>query len=230
MVVRKGRSPEEPVRYAADTLEQPLGIYAQAVESSSTPSEDADETEAGILGDGANHIPLNERAGNPAREPNVPGLVPVDATEDRGDDWFSREGAIGLQQRGKDHTNRGIKGRYRGKVQPDIGLRDAVVETKQGSAQLPVRRRCRQCAAQSPQQPLMNELLFGDARKCTASNVLEWRISETCEGERRRFLAAGENLQQLRQRLGLRISKPERSGQRRRGNRVGEPKADLAVG
>ena len=229
MVVRKGRSPKEPVRYAADTDEQPLGIDAQAVESSSTPSEDADETEASILGDGANHIPLNERAGNPAREPDVPGFVPVDATEDRGDDWFSREGAIGLQQRGKDHTNREIKGCDRGEVQPDIDLSDAVVETKQGPAQLPVRRGCWQCVAQFPQQPLMNELLFCDVRKCTASNVLEGQISETCEGEQRRFLAAGENLQQFRQCLGLRISEPERSGQRRGGNRVGEPKADLAV-
>jgi hypothetical protein len=58
----------------------------------------------------------------------------------------------------------------------------------------------------------VNELVFGNAGKCTASSVLDGRNSQTCEGERRGFLAAGENLQQLRQRLGLRIPEPERSG------------------
>ena len=59
----------------------------------------------------------------------------------------------------------------------------------------------------------MNELLSGDARQCTASGVLEERISETCEGERCRYLAAGETLQQLRERLGLPVPEPQRSGE-----------------
>ena len=229
MVVRKDGSLEKPVRHAADTRKQPLGIYAQAVKGSATPSEDTDKAETGILRDGANRIPLNELGGDAARQPDVPGLVPVDATEDRVGGRLLRQDTIGLEQRGKDQANGGIEGRDRGKVQPDVGLRDAEIKTEQGTAQLPVRRGCGQCAAQSPQQPFMNELLFCDACKCTASGVLEGRTSETGEGERRRFLAAGENLQQLGERLGLRIPEPERSGEWRGRNRVGEPKADLLV-
>jgi len=93
---------------------------------------------------------LNERGGDAARQPNVPGLVPVDAVEDRAGDRLLREDMIGLEQRGKDQTNGGIEGRDRGKVQPDVGLRDAVIETEQGTVQLPVRRGCWQRAAQSP--------------------------------------------------------------------------------
>jgi hypothetical protein len=213
MVVRKERSLEEPVRHAPDTREQAPGIYAQAVEGGTAPSENADEAEAGILGDGANHIPLNELGGDAAREPDVPCLISVDSTEDRVDGRLLRKDTIGFEQRGEDHANGGIESRNRSKVQPDVGLRDAMVETEQSTAQLPVRRGCWQCAAQSPQQPLMNELLSRDARKRTARGVLEGRISETCEGERRRFLATGEDLQQLGERLGLRIPEPERSGE-----------------
>ena len=212
MVAKKERSLEEPVRHATDTPEQPFGIYAQALEGSATPSEDADKAEAGILGDGANRISLNELGGDAARQPDVSGLVSMDAAEDRAGDRLLRKDTIGLEQQGEDRANGGIEGRDRGKVQPDVGLRDAVIETEQGTAQLPVRRGRWQCAAQSPQQPLMNELLTRNPRKCTASGVLEGRISETGEGKRRRFLAAGENLQQLRQRLGLRIPEPEWSG------------------
>ncbi|MGC1888856.1 MAG: hypothetical protein WA709_22655, partial [Stellaceae bacterium] len=81
-----------------DPREQPLSIDAQAVEGSTTTSEDADETEAGILGDSANHIRLNELGRDPAREPDVPGLVPVDATEDRDGGRLLREDTIGLEQ------------------------------------------------------------------------------------------------------------------------------------
>jgi hypothetical protein len=116
MVVRKGRSLEEPVRHAADTREQPLGIYAQAVNGTATPSKDADEAEAGILGDGANHISLSEFGGDAARQPDVPSLVPVDATEDRVGGRLLRQDTIGLKQRGKDQANGGIEGRNRGKV------------------------------------------------------------------------------------------------------------------
>jgi len=107
---------EEPVRHAADTHEQPLGIYAQPVESSATPSEDADKAEASILGDGADHMPLNELGGDAAREPDVPGLVSVDATEDRVDGRLLREDTIGGEQRGKDQANGRIEGGDRGKV------------------------------------------------------------------------------------------------------------------
>jgi hypothetical protein len=93
----------------------------------------------------------------------MPGLVPLDATEDRIGGRFLREDAIGLEQCGEDQANGGIESRDRGKVQPDVGLRDAMVEPEQGTAQFPVRRGCGQSAAQSPQQPLMNELLFCDA-------------------------------------------------------------------
>ncbi len=141
---------EEPVRHAADTREQPLGVDAQAVEGSSTPGEDPDEAETGILGNGTNNVLLNERGGDAARQPNVPGLVPVDAVEDRAGDRLLREDMIGLEQRGKDQANGGIEGRDRGKVQPDVGLCDAVIETEQGTVQLPVRRGCWQRAAQSP--------------------------------------------------------------------------------
>src|SRR5437899_1626554 len=124
-----------------------------------------------------------------------------------------REDTIGLEQRSEDQANGRIEGCDRGKVQPDVGLCDAMIETEQGTAQLRVRRGCWQCAAQSPQQPLMNELLFCDARECTASGVLDGRPSQTCEGKRRRFLAARESLQQLGKRLGLCIPEPERSGE-----------------
>ncbi|MGA8756574.1 MAG: hypothetical protein WB611_09610 [Stellaceae bacterium] len=75
----------------------------------------------------------------------------------------------------------------------------------------------------------MNELVFCDARKCKASSGLNRRISETGKGERCRFLAAGEDLQQLGESVGRRIPEPERSGERRRGNCFGAPKADLVV-
>ncbi len=55
----------------------------------------------------------------------------------------------------------------------------------------------------------MNELLSRDPRKCTASRVFDGPTAETCEGERRQFLAAGEDLQQLGERLGLCIPQPE---------------------
>src|ERR1700751_2643064 len=104
-----------------------------------------------------------------------------------------------------------------------------MVETQKGAAQLPVRRGCRQRIAQSSQQPLMNELLLCNARERAASRLFEGRISETCEGDRRRLLAAGKDLQQLGKRLGLRISEPERLGEGHGWNRVGEPKANLLV-
>ena len=63
-MAKEERSPEQPVRHAADTREQPLGINAQAVEGSTTPNKDADKTQSGILGDGANRIPLDELTGN----------------------------------------------------------------------------------------------------------------------------------------------------------------------
>src|SRR5271156_2988248 len=103
----------------------------------------------------------------------MPGLVAGDATQDSGDCWLSRESAVGLEQRGEDHANRGIKGGDRSKVQPDVGLRNAVVETQKGAAQLPVRRGCRQRIAQSPQQPLMDQLFLCDTRKPTASRILD---------------------------------------------------------
>ncbi len=58
----------------------------------------------------------------------------------------------------------------------------------------------------------MDELLFRDACEPMTSRVLDRRTSETSEGQRCRFLAAGEDLQELGERLGLRISEPERSG------------------
>lgn len=140
-----------------------------------------------------------------------------------------REDAIGLEQCGEHQANGGIERRDRGKVQPDIGLRNALVETEQGVAQFPVRRGRRQCAPQSPQQPFMNEFVFCDAREYMAGSVLNGRSCETAEGERRRFLAAGEDLQQLGEGVGRRIPEPERSAERRGGNCFGEPKADLVV-
>src|SRR5260370_34433413 len=103
----------------------------------------------------------------------MPGLVAVDATQDSGDYRLSRESAVGLEQRGKDHANRGIKGGDRSKVQPDVGLRNAVVETQKGAAQLPVRRGCRQRIAQSPQQPLMDQFLVWYPGQPMASGILE---------------------------------------------------------
>src|SRR6266403_630501 len=88
---------EEPVRHAADTREQPLGIDAQAFERNPAPCKNADEAEAGSLGNGANHIPLNELGCDPAREPDVPRLVPVDAAEDRVGGGLSRKDTIGLE-------------------------------------------------------------------------------------------------------------------------------------
>ncbi|HZD28043.1 MAG TPA: hypothetical protein VE251_05025, partial [Xanthobacteraceae bacterium] len=102
----------------------------------------------------------------------MPGLVAVDATEDPGDCRLSRERAVGLEQRGEDHANRGIEGGDRSKVQPNVGLRNAIVETQKGAAQLPVRRGRRQRIAQSPQQPLMDQLFLCDTRKPTASRIL----------------------------------------------------------
>src|SRR5260221_6145290 len=75
----------------------------------------------------------------------------------------------------------------------------------------------------------MDELLLRDAREPTASRVLERRPSKPCEGERRRFLAAGEDLQELGERLGLRSSEPEGARRWRGRSCVGKPKADLAV-
>jgi hypothetical protein len=97
MVGRKDGSSEEPVRHAADAHEQPLGIYAQAFERSSTPRKNAGEAETGTLRDRANRIPLYEFGGDPAREAHVSGLVPVDATEDRVGGRFLREDAIRLE-------------------------------------------------------------------------------------------------------------------------------------
>src|SRR5260370_11212198 len=104
-----------------------------------------------------------------------------------------------------------------------------MIETEQGAPQLPVARGCRQRAAQTPQQPLMDELFLRDARERTASCVLERRPPKTCEGERCRFLAAGEDLQELGERLGLRISEPEGARRWRGRSCVGQPKADPAA-
>src|ERR1700739_4850333 len=124
----------------------------------------------------------------------MPGLVAVDAMQDRGDCRLSRERAGGLEQCGEDHANRGIEGGDRSKVQTNVGLRNATVETQKGATQLPVRRGRRQRIAQSPQQPLMDQLFLCDARKPTASRILEGRASKMCKGVRRRFLTAGKDL------------------------------------
>src|SRR5271154_2798653 len=50
-----------------------------------------------------------------------------------------------------------------------------------------------------------------------------------CEGERCGFLAAGKHLQEVGERLGLRIHEPERARGWRGRTRVGKPKADLAI-
>jgi hypothetical protein len=54
--------------------------------------------------------------GDTARQPDVPGLVPVDPTEDRVGGRLLRQDTIGLEQRCKDQANGGIEGRDRGKV------------------------------------------------------------------------------------------------------------------
>src|SRR5260221_3863481 len=104
-----------------------------------------------------------------------------------------------------------------------------MMEPEQGAPKLPVSRGCRQRAAQPPQHPLMDELFLRDARERTTSRVIERRPPKTCEGERCRFLAAGEDLQELGERLGLRISEPEGSRRWRGRSCVGKPKAELAV-
>src|SRR5947209_20589347 len=108
----------------------------------------------------------------------MPGLVALDATEDRGDCGLSREGPVGLEQSGEDHGTCGIKGRNRSEMQSDIGLRDAMVEAPQGAAQLPVRRRWRQRRAHPPQQPFMDQLFLCDTREPTASRIFQRRTPE----------------------------------------------------
>src|SRR5260370_42453492 len=103
-----------------------------------------------MLGDGANHIPLNELGGDAAREPDVPGLVPLDAAEDRVGGRLLRQGTIGLERRSEDHANSGIESRGRGKVQPDIGLRRPVGGAERGTAAVPVLAWCAQWAWHAP--------------------------------------------------------------------------------
>ena len=141
----------------------------------------------------------------------MPALVAMDAAKNRGDFRLSREHPVGLQQCGEDQANRGIKGGNRSKVEPDFGLRDAMIEAEKGAAQLPVRRGRRQRGAHPAQQPLMDQLFICDACKPTASSILQRRTPEMREGQHRRFLPAGKALQELGKRLGLHISEPKRS-------------------
>src|ERR1700747_3830139 len=124
----------------------------------------------------------------------MPGLVAVDAMQDRGDCRLSRERAGGLEQCGDDHANRGIEGGDRSKVQPNVGLRNATVETQKGAAQLPVWRGRRQRIAQSPQQPLMGQLLVRYPCQPMASGLIDRRASKMCKGVRRGVLNARKDL------------------------------------
>jgi len=52
-------------------------------------------------------------------QPDVPGLVPMDAVEDRADDRLAREDTSGFEHRGEDEAKSGIESHDRGKVQPE---------------------------------------------------------------------------------------------------------------
>jgi hypothetical protein len=104
-----------------------------------------------------------------------------------------------------------------------------MIETQKGAAQLSIRRECRQPATQSPQQTLMDQFLVGDARQPTASSVLERRTSKMGKSVRRRFLAAGEDLEELGKRLGRGIAEPEWPDWKRGGKRISKPEAYLTL-
>ena len=90
----------------------------------------------------------------------MPGLVAMDASKYPGDFRLLGEGAATLKLSSEDHANRGIKGRDRSQMQPDIGLRHAIIEAEQSAAQFPIRCGRRQRGVQSPQQPLMDQLFL----------------------------------------------------------------------
>src|SRR5260370_6526239 len=75
----------------------------------------------------------------------------------------------------------------------------------------------------------MYPLLAGDGRQPTADRVLWQPNIERGKGERRRFLAASEDLQQFRESLGRRVGKLQRFRRRRGWDRACQSETNLAV-